>query len=179
MTVVLFCYCFTFWLKKGVQKRVPQNGLIIRKTHFMGGYPKKPWTHLVIFYEGQLSRSGCELSFAQITVFPDGRRTDGHWFCEARGRNRRFAQLQLNSGRSPENLEEWYFRIANVVFYFEAETTLDRERVGEWVRISRWRLWRRLFRSALQYFRESLLFQHVLLCLRVPAIIFGYISVEF
>ena len=76
MTAALFCYFFTFLLKKGVQKRVPQNRLIIRKTHFMGGYPKKPWTHFVIFYEGQLSVSGCPLSFAKITVFPDGR-TDG------------------------------------------------------------------------------------------------------
>ena len=37
MTAALFCYFFTFLLKKGGQKRVPQNRLIIRKTHFMGG----------------------------------------------------------------------------------------------------------------------------------------------
>ena len=78
MTAALFCYFFTFLLKKGVQKRVPQNRIIIRKTHFMGGYPKKPWTHFVIFYEGQLSVSGCPLSFAKITVFSYGtERTDG------------------------------------------------------------------------------------------------------
>ena len=87
MTAALFCYFFTFLLQKGVQKRVPQNRLIIRKTHFMGGTLKKPWTHFVIFYEGQLSRSHLELSFAKIVVFPNGRtdvrtdvRTDGHWF---------------------------------------------------------------------------------------------------
>ena len=39
------------------------------KNSLYGGYPKKPWTHFVIFYEGQLSRSHLELSFAKITVF--------------------------------------------------------------------------------------------------------------
>ena len=40
------------------------------KNSLYGGYPKKPWTHFVVFYEGQLSVSGCPLSFAKITVFP-------------------------------------------------------------------------------------------------------------
>ena len=49
MTAALFCYFFTFLLKKGVQKRVPQNRLIIRKTHFMGGTLKNRG-HILWFF---------------------------------------------------------------------------------------------------------------------------------
>ena len=49
MTAVLFCYFSTFLLKKGVQKRVPQNRLIIRKTHFMGGTLKNSG-HILWFF---------------------------------------------------------------------------------------------------------------------------------
>ena len=49
MTAVRFCYFFTFLLKKGVQKRVPQNRLIIRKTHFMGGTLKNRG-HILWFF---------------------------------------------------------------------------------------------------------------------------------
>ena len=49
MTAALFCYFFTFLLKKGVQKRVLQNRLIIRKTHFMGGTLKNRG-HILWFF---------------------------------------------------------------------------------------------------------------------------------
>ena len=49
MTAALFCYFFTFLLQKGVRKRVPQNRLIIRKTHFMGGTLKNRG-HILWFF---------------------------------------------------------------------------------------------------------------------------------
>ena len=96
MTAALFCYFFTFLLKKGVQKRVPQNRLIIRKTHFMGGTLKNRG-HILWFFTrdswvGHTSSCPSQKSLFFRTNGRTNGRTDGHWFWEARGRNRRFAQ---------------------------------------------------------------------------------------
>ena len=70
---------FHFFTQKRSPKTGPPKWAHHSKNSLYGGYPKKPWTDFVIFYEGQLSRSHLELSFAKITVFPYGRtdeRTD-------------------------------------------------------------------------------------------------------
>ena len=88
-----FFVIFHFFTQKRGPKMGPPKSPHHSKNSLYGGYPKKPWTHFVIFYEGQLSRSHLELSFAKITVFlEENGRTYGHWFWEARGRNMRFAQ---------------------------------------------------------------------------------------
>ena len=91
MTAAIFCYFFTFLLKNGVQKRVPPNRLIIRKTHFMGGTLKNRG-HILWFFTRDSWVGHTSSCPSQKSLFFRTNEPDGHWFCEARGRNRRFAQ---------------------------------------------------------------------------------------
>ena len=79
MTAALFCYFFTFLLKKGVQKRVPQNRLIIRKTHFMGGTLKNRGHILWFFTRDSWVCQGVRCPSQKSLFFrrtEDGERTD-------------------------------------------------------------------------------------------------------
>ena len=76
MTAALFCYFFTFLLKNGVQKRVPQNRLIIRKTHFMGGTLKNRGHILWFFTRDSWVCQGVRCP-SQKSLFFRNERTDG------------------------------------------------------------------------------------------------------